>query len=387
MTPCTLFRPLRGTYPIKGLVYPGTMYESARFPSLVRKGRSSMREPLVDLSNEMLRASLGARYGLAVADLTFLPLGQDSSAWVYRVETADGAPYFLKVRRRVTNPPSLLVPRYLHDQGIAQVIAPFPTDSQTLWTEVEGYALILYPFVAGTTGMEHGMAPRQWIDYGAILRQIHAAAIAPDLTQIMQRESFVPAGAGMVRDLEAYLGGRTFADPAEQALAIFWHERREDIRTLVERAEDLGQRLAQTAPEFVLCHADIHTNNVMLDAGGQVWIVDWDETLLAPIERDLMFVAGGGINSALVGPREEELFFRGYGAATLDPLALAYYRYAWAVGDIGAYGHQVFFRPDLGEVTKRASVDQFMGLFMPGRIVALAFATDHLAGSATAGEP
>ena len=70
-----------------------------------------MREPPAALSNATLRASLSARYGLAVADCTLLPLGQDSSAWVYRVETADGVPYFLKVRRCVTNPPSLLVPQ------------------------------------------------------------------------------------------------------------------------------------------------------------------------------------------------------------------------------------------------------------------------------------
>lgn len=263
-----------------------------------------------------------SNYDLAVADLTFLPLGHDSSAWVYRVATTDGVPYFLKVRRRVTNPPSLLVPRSLHDQGIAQVIAPLPTKTQALWTEEEGYALILYPFITGTTGMEHGMTPRQWIAYGAILRQVHATAIAPVLAARMRHESFAPAGADVVRDLAAHMGGRPFADPAAQALAAYWHERRGDIRTLTERAEDLGRRLAQRAPTFVLCHADIHTGNVLLDADQRVWIVDWDETLLAPKERDLMFVVGG-ISSELVGPREEELFFQGYGVTTLDPLALA----------------------------------------------------------------
>src|SRR5436309_14623958 len=117
-----------------------------------------MREPPVDLSDDTLRASLGAQYGLAVADLRFLPLGHDSSAWVYRVRTADGTAYFLKVRQAVVNEPSLLVPRHLHDQGIRQVIAPLPTATQSLWAEVDGYALILYPFVAGSTGMDIGMA-------------------------------------------------------------------------------------------------------------------------------------------------------------------------------------------------------------------------------------
>jgi spectinomycin phosphotransferase len=168
----------------------------------------------------------------------------------------------------VTNTPSLRVPRYLHDHGVAQVIAPLPTAMRTLWAQADGYALILYPFVAGTAGKDHGMAPPQWIAYGALLRQVHATALAPDLAQLMQRETFVPVGAGMVRELEAHMAGRTFIDPAAQALATFWHERRDAIHTLVARAEELGRRLDQRAPAFVLCHADIHTANVLLDGGG-----------------------------------------------------------------------------------------------------------------------
>ena len=122
-----------------------------------------MREPPVDLPSAMLCACLRTNYGLAVTDLTFLPLGHDSSAWVYRVRTADDTPYFLKVRKRVTNTASLRVPRYLHDQGVAQVIAPLPTTTQTLWAQADGYALILYPFVEGTAGKDQGMAPPQWI--------------------------------------------------------------------------------------------------------------------------------------------------------------------------------------------------------------------------------
>jgi spectinomycin phosphotransferase len=57
-----------------------------------------VREPPAELSDETLRACLRARYGLAVSELAFLPLGHDSSAWVYRVRTAEGGAYFLKVR-------------------------------------------------------------------------------------------------------------------------------------------------------------------------------------------------------------------------------------------------------------------------------------------------
>ena len=103
--------------------------------------------------------------------------------------------------------------------------------------------------------------------------------------------------------------------------------------------------------------------------------MDWDETILAPKERDLLFVVGGIIGD-LVGPRQEELFFRGYGPTAIDPLALAYYRYAWAVQDIGDYGERIFLMPDIGAESKRDALRGFMDLFQPGNIVALAFASD-----------
>src|SRR4051812_11785650 len=181
-----------------------------------------MREPPANLSEGTLRACLQARYGLDVSELAFLPLGHDSSAWVYRVRAADDGAYFLKVRTSVANEAGLLVPRYLHDRGVTHVVAPIPTTERELWTDAGDYVAILYPFVAGATGMEQGMLAQQWIDYGALLRQVHATAVDPDLARVMRRDQFVPAWAEMVRRLETHIGERTFSDPAEQALATFW---------------------------------------------------------------------------------------------------------------------------------------------------------------------
>jgi spectinomycin phosphotransferase len=345
-------------------------------PGRWRTGAST-HEPPFDLPDARLAARVRTDYGLAVDEIAFLPLGRDSSAWVYRVRAEDGAVFFLKVRLGPVNQAGLLVPRYLHEHGVAPVVAPLPTATRRLWTTADGYTLTLYPFVAGTTGMMHGMAQAQWIAYGAALRRIHEAALPPEIAQLMRHETYVPSGADLIRVLEARIGGASLADPAAQELATFWQEQQEIIHTLVERAEDLGQRLAYRTPPQVLCHADIHTNNVLLDAEGQVWIVDWDETMLAPRERDVMFAVGGGINRMVVGPREEELFLRGYGDTALDPIALAFYRYAWAVSDIGDYADQIIRRPDLGAISKRAALETFMTLFQPGSIVALALAATY----------
>ncbi len=328
-----------------------------------------MREPPADLTDDALGDCLGAQYGLRAREVRFLALGQDSSAWVYEV-TADSARYFMKVRRNPSNRAGLEVPRFLREHGVDGIVAPMPNAAGTLSSSAAGYAVSLYPFVEGQTAMARGLSGEQWSEYGRMLRQVHTVVPTPDLLAVMPRETFTPLGDA-VRRLDAHVYGGAFDDQAAQTIAAFWRESRALIAGVVERAEDFGRRLAGVRHPFLVCHADIHTNNVLVDGEGGLWIVDWDDAVLAPKERDLMFVVGG-ISERLVGPREEAIFLRGYGKVVLDPLALAYYRYAWAVSDIAAYGEQVFLRSDLGPSDVHEAVERFQRLFEPGEIVSLA---------------
>lgn len=340
-----------------------------------------MREP-PNLANHSIIAAVRATFGVSVSSLTFLPIGHDSSAWVYRAHASDGTAYFLKVRRGAVYEPGLVIPRYLHDRGLPNVIAPLPTAGGALWTHLDGYALTVHPFIDGRTGMEVGLTESHWVAFGVAVKQLHSTPLTPDLARLVGRESFAPKWGGVlqnwdaVRQLDGRVAAGSFADPIERELGAFWRARGAQIRALVDRAEDLGRQLHRANLPSVLCHADLHTGNVLIDREQHLWIVDWDETVLAPKERDLMFVAGG-ISRELVGPREEEWFFRGYGQTAIDPLALTYYRYTWAVQDIGAFGEEVYSRPDLGEETRRAAVGYFMGLFEPGNIVDLAYASER----------
>ena len=338
-----------------------------------------MLEP-PDISDDSLLSAVRMHYDIPVAALTFLPVGKDYAAWVYRTQTANGAPYFLKLRAGPAKEAALAVPRYLRDRGLSQIVAPVPTRSQALSVDVEGYTLILYPFIDGAMARDRGMDQRHWVTLGVALKQIHTTPLAPELARSLRRETFIPAGRDAVQCLEAHLAGQPPADPIERELAAFWLARRAEIRALVERGEMLGQRLRATKPPLVLCHADIHTWNILIDTEDRLWIVDWDETFLAPKERDLMFVVGG-IAAGLVQPHEEAWFRTGYGPTTIDPLALAYYRYNWAVEEIGSFGEQVFLAPDIGEATRRDAADLFMSVFAPGNIVSLAYEAGRRATS------
>ena len=77
-----------------------------------------------------------------------------------------------------------------------------------------------------------------------------------------------------------------------------------EILKLVERAEKLAITLQKQSPEYILCHADIHGWNLMIDKEGALYIVDWDTLIFAPKERDLMFIGADIWNSGRTASEE-----------------------------------------------------------------------------------
>jgi len=324
-----------------------------------------------NIKNERITTALYENYSIPVSNIEFLPVGNDSSAFSYRVDAKNKNSYFLKIRKEISNRAGLFVPRFLKDNGIEQVIAPLSTKTQELWVNVDEFAFILYPFITGNEAMKVGLTDAQWIEFGATLNRIHTTELIGSTLQYVMQESFTPKWGSLAKMLHEQVNARNYDDPYQKQLAIFWKENNEKIQTLIERAEILGKRLQQTDLEFVLCHADIHTANILITQEQNMLIIDWDDTLLAPKERDLMFVLGENT----VETREEQMFFSGYGKVKINPLALAYYRYEWCVQEVGDFGERVFLMKDAGENTKNNSVEGFIKLFSRGDVVETAFNT------------
>jgi spectinomycin phosphotransferase len=329
-----------------------------------------VREP-PELADDAIVGALEASFGIRVRALAFLPVGNDAASWAYRVQAARGQVYFLKVRADADRVPGAVVPAHLQRLGVPHVLAPLASGAGAPNVLVGGFALALYPMLDARAGADGGLSARQWRQLGDAVRRVHAVRLPPELARLVGREAFRPSRRELIPDLEALLAGGA-DDPLTSELAGSWRARQGVIDGLVQQADELGRHLARLSFPQVLCHADLHTRNVLVDADEQPWIVDWDEVTLAPRERDLMFVVGGGIGHGMVRPGDTDRFFEGYGQVAVDPRLLAYYRIAWAVQDIAACGEQVLLLPAVGEVTRRAAVDGFVGMFRPGNIVDLA---------------
>ena len=146
------------------------------------------------------------------------------------------------------------------------------------------------------------------------------------------------------------------------------------IRRLVDRADELAKKLQGQSFELVLCHSDIHGGNVLINGNDMIYIVDWDDPMMAPKERDLMFI-GGGVANVWNKLHEEEFFYIGYGKTEINQTILAYYRHERIVEDIAIYCQELLLTTAGGE-GRLEMCKHFIDMFKPQGVVDVAFKTD-----------
>ena len=326
-----------------------------------------------NVADKLIISRLQDEYNLHVSTLTFLPLGADMGTAVYRVVADDGVANFLKLRKGFDEI-SVTVPLFLKSQGIKEIIAPFETKSNRGWADFGEYKMILYPFFEGENRFDMGLSDSHKRTFGAALKGIHSIQLPPELKGQIPQETFSPKYREQVKGFQRRVENTTFKDLNAAMLADFIKSKRNEIDCLIKRTEELASQLQSQHHEFVLCHTDVHRANILITSNNEFYIVDWDAPLLAPKERDLMFI-GGGIDNIWKSKQDESIFYEGYGKTGIDFPMMAYYRYERVIEDLAAYGEQLLFT-DEGGADREEAYRRFTGNFEPGQTIEIAEKTD-----------
>jgi spectinomycin phosphotransferase len=332
------------------------------------------------IPDETIIACLQAEYGLSLLQIAFLPLGGDLSTAVYRLVTQEGTPYFCKLKRNLFDPISVALPKFLCEQGLLEIIPPRVTRSGALWAVLEEFRLILYPFVEGTAGYEVELTAQQWAGFGAAMKRLHTTSIPLARLPAIRQERYSPEWRGWFRGILERLDRETFSDRLSLDLVGFLQPRREMALEALRRAQELAEEMPLRQLDFVVCHSDIHPGNLLIDGQGTLFIVDWDYPILAPKERDLMFIGGGQGFMPYRAEQEERLFYQGYGPPQIDPVALAYYRCERVVTDLTVECERILSET-LGEQDRANAFETLQLYFLPGCTVEMALASNGLEGT------
>jgi spectinomycin phosphotransferase len=329
------------------------------------------------LTDEEIIDCLQVEFGLVVENLSFLPLGADLNTAVYRAVTDDKTAFFVKLRRGDFKEASITVPNYLAGSGIKQVIPSLTTQTGKLWADLNPFKVILYPFVEGRNGFARKLSNQQWVEFGAALKQFHVSHFPSAITNGIERENFSSQWRDTVKRYLERIEKEVFTEPVAVDLANFLKSKIDETLELIQRAGQFAQALRKQDPENILCHADIHGWNLLIDNNGALYIVDWDTLVFAPKERDLMFIGGGLGNSGYTPQEEEAMFYQGYGQTEINQIAIGYYRCERIIEDLAVYCEQIFLSDDGGE-DRREALENVKSNFLPGGTIEVAYQSASL---------
>ena len=245
-----------------------------------------------DISKQDLAAMLRYEYGVDVMRFTFIPKGFASH--LYAAHLSDGGRVFVKMvhpEPLAASDPEFYLPltwNLCHKGLYRNLPYPLRNRSGEFVSSFAGRPLVLFPFIEGETLEDE----TKWTD-GLVAALGHAVGmIHRSMPEIGVEKPFVEGYEvrfqGALLDSIAELRAAGSADTAgRRALRDALLPHADALRARLGRLAALQTRVREINPEMVVCHTDIHGGNMMLDPQGELYILDWENAMIAPPEHDL----------------------------------------------------------------------------------------------------
>ncbi|HAT8218313.1 TPA: aminoglycoside O-phosphotransferase APH(9)-Ia [Legionella pneumophila] len=326
-----------------------------------------------NIPDQQLIKLLKVYYGIDIHAVQLIVGGADMNAFGYKADSESNS-YFVKLKYGHHDEINLSIIRLLYDSGIKEIIFPIYTRDTKLFQQIDHFKIIVYPFIDAPNGFTQNLTEKQWQQLGKVLRQIHETSVPTAIQQRLRRETYSPKWREMVRSFYNKIGFDDSDDQITADFKSFFNQKIDSIHRLVDSSEELSQKIQPDLDKYVLCHSDVHAGNVLVVNEESIYIIDWDEPMLAPKERDLMFI-GGGIGNVWNKHHEIDYFYEGYGKTNVDKIILSYYRHERIVEDIAVYGQDLLSR-DQNDESRLESFKHFKSMFDPNNVVEIALSSD-----------
>ncbi|HAU1605622.1 TPA: aminoglycoside O-phosphotransferase APH(9)-Ia [Legionella pneumophila] len=326
-----------------------------------------------NIPDQQLIKLLKIYYGIDIHAVQLIVGGADMNAFGYKADSESNS-YFVKLKYGHHDEINLSIIRLLYDSGIKEIIFPIYTRDTKLFQQIDHFKIIVYPFIDAPNGFTQNLTEKQWQQLGKVLRQIHETSVSTVIQQRLRKETYSPKWREIVRSFYNKIGFDDSDDQITADFKSFFNQKIDSIHRLVNSSEELSQKIQPDLDKYVLCHSDVHAGNVLVVNEESIYIIDWDEPMLAPKERDLMFI-GGGIGNVWNKHHEIDYFYEGYGKTNVDKIILSYYRHERIVEDIAVYGQDLLSR-DQNDESRLESFKHFKSMFDPNNVVEIALSSD-----------
>lgn len=294
-----------------------------------------LTEPNID--KNIIKSKIEENYDLHVPNLSFVQGGECS--WGYKVETDSGINYFLKIHEDLDEYKVRfdLTYKLFTYCGIKNITHPINTQKGDLVFFLDKYPSALFSFISGTIAAERDLNEKQRFTLGELLGRIHKAK--ETIGEFVLKENFRYAYKDhLLQNIEKANFLKNHESAYIQKVAQLLINNKDTIIEKLHKLEILGNQLRMQNLDFVICHGEPHNWNIMTSDNEEVFLIDWDDCLFAPKEKDLRMI------------QDDTVAFEGYkhivGKTTMNEEIVNFYDMKWNISEIGDWSSRIFSDKD-----------------------------------------
>jgi len=309
-------------------------------------------------------------YDISIINIEQLNLGVDINSTLYKVHSSDLKKYFIKIRSGEFYEASIEIPYWLSKySGSKNIINPIETKDKRLYVKILDFTLAVFPYIDGKSGWDINLTNDQFIQFGEFMKKLHSCIFPKEYLKNIYTAKYNQEYKNNVKNYFQNIENQSKDNMVIKELEI----NRNTIMDIINFMENTANEIIYEKQKICLCHGDIHAGNILIGSDN-IYIVDWDTIILAPKEKDLMFI-GGGIGKKWNTESEIKYFYKGYGQETeINKTLLKYYRCERIIQDIFyLYNEIISSKTDNKE--KKLRLEIIKQKFEPKDVVEMALMT------------
>lgn len=298
-----------------------------------------MSNQQITIQNE-LTGAVQQGYGIELENIEFMLRGFGGDC--YQAETRTAASYFLKLHDPIANQMTAASSRdfylpLMYQLHSKQILPDIPnlvkTLDESLSLQIGTKTLVVTDFIEGEL-VGFGQLPEPiLLRLAELVGNLHNCRSElefehPFIDQFeIVFEQELLESFGILSELPES------ASPGQKLVRELILPRQGQITADIKILKALQTYARNTHKPKVICHTDLHGGNLMTDNRGTLYILDWENALIAPPEHDLFFFAGENGFWELFWPH----YTRQFPAASIDPELLRFYFYRRALEDVADF--------------------------------------------------
>ena len=326
------------------------------------------------INTDSIRKIIHTEYGFPILSIEPLNLGYDANTMVFKILSSGQQAYFLKIRSKYFSVSCNILFWLSQNAGLTNIINPIETLDKKLYVKTPSAYFMVYPYINGKSGLDLALTKDQFIEFGRFLKKLHSEKIPNRYFETIPADNCGDQYIEMTKNIgmiKKYLKSHKKILREDNIILDFFAA----LETYQNKISEIISYLENTVNEIscknlCVCHGDIHAGNLLIDKNN-FYVVDWDTMILAPKEKDLMYI-GGGIGSKWTKDADIENFYKGYGREDeVNKNLLKYYRCKRIIRDIYYFTGKI---TDIKYENEKRSdcLIMFKNLFEPGNAAEMA---------------